>query len=83
MKFANRVVVVQSYLLCLPGCRAPFWDSEDPIEVNFYVHAIVAIFRFDAHAAVHDLILPCLESNKSFAVGDVAVKALSVIVVEV
>lgn len=76
-------IPLQGYLLNLNGSRTPFYTSRDPIDVNFYVYAIVAIFRFDPEKATAELLKPCLDPQRSLAVKLVAAKALILLVVEV
>lgn len=66
-----------------PPPSRPFYDSVEPIDVNLYGDALVAILRFHPIVALVNVLPICLEPERSYAVKMCVVRALTILVTEV
>ena len=66
-----------------PSPTRPFYESLDPIDVNMYADALVAILRYHPMMALVSVLPTCLEPERSAAVKLCVVRALTILVTEV
>lgn len=66
-----------------PSPSRPFYDSLEPIDVNMYADALVAILRYHPMMALVSVLPICLEPERSAAVKLCVVRALTILVTEV